>query len=162
MKRLVPSPLLTLVLAGVWLLLSASFGPGAWLVALLVGVAVPLLTASLRPDRARLARPAVAVRLAAAVAVDVIASCGQVAWRVLRAHDRAPRSAFISIPLDIRDAQALATLAIITTIVPGTVWSELAADRSRVLLHVFDVDDEVAFVEHYKHRYESPLKEIFA
>jgi multicomponent K+:H+ antiporter subunit E len=161
MKRLVPSPLLTVVLAGIWLLLNGSLGAGAWLGALLVGVTVPLLTASLRPDRARLARPAVALRLLGAVALDVMTACGQVARGVLRAQVREPRSAFVSIPLDTRDAHALATLAVITTIVPGTVWSELAPDRSWVLLHVFDVEDEAAFIEHYKHRYERPLTEIF-
>ena len=55
----------------------------------------------------------------------------------------------------------LAALAVITTVVPGTVWSELAIDRSAVLLHVFDVDDQAAFVARYKARYERPLIEIF-
>jgi multicomponent K+:H+ antiporter subunit E len=29
------------------------------------------------------------------------------------------------------------------------------------VLHVFDVVDEAAFIEHYKQRYERPLREIF-
>ena len=41
------------------------------------------------------------------------------------------------------------------------MWAELAVDRSAVLLHVFDVDDEAAFVADFKARYERPLKEIF-
>jgi multicomponent K+:H+ antiporter subunit E len=49
----------------------------------------------------------------------------------------------------------------ITTVVPGTVWSELALDRSVLLLHVFDLDDEAAFIEHFKDTYERPLMEIF-
>jgi multicomponent K+:H+ antiporter subunit E len=49
----------------------------------------------------------------------------------------------------------------ITTIVPGTVWCELAVDRRTLLLHVFDVDDEAAFVARYKSRYERPLLEMF-
>ena len=49
----------------------------------------------------------------------------------------------------------------VTTIVPGTVWSELALDRSTLLLHVWDVPDETAFVARYKARYEQPLCEIF-
>ena len=65
------------------------------------------------------------------------------------------------IPLELRDPGALATLAVVTTIVPGTVWCELALDRSAVLLHVLEVDDEAAFVAHYKARYERPLMEIF-
>jgi multicomponent K+:H+ antiporter subunit E len=67
----------------------------------------------------------------------------------------------VRIPLELRDPAALASLAIITTVVPGTVWSELALDRSALLLHVFDLEDEAAFVVRYKSRYEQPLKEIF-
>ena len=52
-------------------------------------------------------------------------------------------------------------LAMVATVVPGTVWTELAIDHSAVLLHVFDVDDEAAFVADFKARYEQPLKEIF-
>jgi multicomponent K+:H+ antiporter subunit E len=80
---------------------------------------------------------------------------------MLSARRALPRSAFVRIPLDLRDANGLAALAVITTIVPGTVWCELALDGSALLLHVFDVDDEPAFVAHYKARYERPLMEIF-
>lgn len=34
-------------------------------------------------------------------------------------------------------------------------------DRSVLLLHVFDLEDEAAFIEHFKHTYERPLMEIF-
>ena len=56
---------------------------------------------------------------------------------------------------------ALAALAMITAVVPGTVWSELASDRSVLLMHVFDVEDEAAFIAHFKQAYERPLQEIF-
>lgn len=49
----------------------------------------------------------------------------------------------------------------VTTVVPGTVWSELALDRSALLLHVWNVDREDAFVTRFKERYEQPLREIF-
>ena len=49
----------------------------------------------------------------------------------------------------------------ITTVVPGTVWSELAVDRSAVLLHLVDTDDPEAYAVYYKQRYERPLMEIF-
>jgi len=45
--------------------------------------------------------------------------------------------------------------------VPGTVWSELAVDRSAMLLHVWDAPDEADFVARFKARYEAPLREIF-
>ena len=68
---------------------------------------------------------------------------------------------FVHIPLELRDANGLAALAIITTVVPGTVWSELAMDRSMLLLHLFDVEDEQEYVQYFKQRYEKPLMEIF-
>ena len=65
------------------------------------------------------------------------------------------------VPLELHDPLGLAALSMVTTVVPGTVWSELALDRSALLLHVWDVDDEAAFVAHFKARYEKPLVEIF-
>jgi len=84
-----------------------------------------------------------------------------VGLRVLHARRRPPRGAFVHIPLQLHDPNGIAVLALITTIVPGTVWSELARDRSMFLLHVFDLADEAEFVAHFKHRYERPLLEIF-
>jgi multicomponent K+:H+ antiporter subunit E len=84
-----------------------------------------------------------------------------VAAGVWRAKARPPRGAFVVVPLELRDVHALAALTMITAVVPGTVWSELAPDRSALLIHVFDLDDEAAFIQHFKTDYEQPLKEIF-
>ena len=100
------------------------------------------------------------VRFILTVGFDVIAANLAVAWGVVRWW-RKPSSRFVIIPLDLRDPLGLAALAMVTTIVPGTVWSELAPDRSAYLLHVWDVDEEQAFVARFKDRYEKPLREIF-
>jgi multicomponent K+:H+ antiporter subunit E len=84
-----------------------------------------------------------------------------VARGVLRAGRQPPRGRFVVVPLELRNAHALTALAMITTVVPGTVWSELAPDRSALLLHVFDLDEEGPFIAHFKSRYERPLREIF-
>jgi multicomponent K+:H+ antiporter subunit E len=67
----------------------------------------------------------------------------------------------VIVPLELRDALGLAALSMVTTIVPGTVWSELALDRTALLLHVWEVGDEGAFIARFKTRYEKPLREIF-
>ena len=143
-----------------WLVLNESLSPGHVVLGALLAVLVPWLAAPLRPLAVRVRRPATVARLAGVVLRDVVASNLGVAWSVVKGS-RAPRAAFVRIPLELRDPNGLAALAMITTIVPGTVWSELAPDRSAVLLHVFDVDDEAAFVAHYKSHYERPLREIF-
>lgn len=71
------------------------------------------------------------------------------------------RPAFVVVPLDVRDPNALAVLAMILCLTPGTAWGELALDRSTLLIHVFDLEDEAAFIELVKTRYERPLMEIF-
>jgi multicomponent K+:H+ antiporter subunit E len=144
----------------IWLLLNQHVGIATLAMAAILGIALPLLTFPLRPVPARLRRPRAAIALMATVAIDAVVSNLEVARRVW--HFRAaPQSAFVRIPLDLADANGLAVLAMITTIVPGTVWNELAFDRRTLLLHVFDVEDEAAFVARYKSRYERPLVEMF-
>lgn len=161
MKRLFPAPWLSLALWLLWLLLNLSLSAGNLLLGAALGFLAPLMMAPLRPLPIRIRRPGVIIKLFFLVGRDVIVSNIAVAWGVLNAGKRPPRSRFIKIPLDLRDANGLAALSMITTVVPGTIWSELALDRSILLLHVFDLDDEAHFIEHFKSTYERPLMEIF-
>ncbi|MGG5291133.1 Na+/H+ antiporter subunit E [Pseudomonas shirazensis] len=161
MNRLLPAPLLSVALFALWLLLNLSISPGNLLLGALLAILAPILLAPLRPQHAHVKRPWVVAKLIGRVGLDVITSNLQVARGVLSAKRRPPRSAFVHIPLALRDVHGLAALSMITTVVPGTVWSELALDRSMLLLHVFDLRDEAQFIEHFKHTYERPLMEIF-
>lgn len=160
MKRR-PSLLLAASLAAFWLVLNDSLEPADLLVALLAAVVIPWLAAPLRPPGGPIRKPLVLARLVLRVGGDVMVSALQVARGVLRPAARPARGLFITVPLELRDPHALAALAIITTVVPGSLWSELAPDRSAVLLHVFGVDDEAAYILDFKTRYERPLKEVF-
>jgi len=161
MKTLLPAPLLSVVLFALWLALDLPPTAAQGVLALVVAIAVPIVVAPLRPYRPPVRRPALAVKLAFDVLHDALVSNLEVARALLRGRDALPAGGFVRVPLDLHEPGALAALAIITTIVPGTVWCELAHDRSAVLLHVLDPGDEAAFVAHYKARYERPLKEIF-
>ncbi|MCS4285478.1 multicomponent K+:H+ antiporter subunit E [Pseudomonas sp. BIGb0278] len=161
MNRLLPAPLLSIALFALWLLLNLSVSPGNLLLGALLAILAPILLAPLRPQHAHVKRPWVVAKLIGRVGLDVITSNLHVARSVLSAKRRPPRSAFVHIPLALRDVHGLAALSMITTVVPGTVWSELALDRSMLLLHVFDLRDEAQFIEHFKHTYERPLMEIF-
>lgn len=159
--RLLPSPWLSLGLFGGWLLLTRSAGFGQILLGLVVAVAAPLLMAPLRPRPGRLRRIGTLVLLIGRVGRDVLRSATEVALAVARSRRRPPRGAFVTVSLALRDEHALAALAVITAVVPGTVWAELAPDRSALLLHVFDLGDEAAFIAHFRRDYEQPLQEIF-
>jgi multicomponent K+:H+ antiporter subunit E len=161
MKRLFPSPWLSLALWLLWLVLNQSLSAGNLLMGALFGFIAPLLTAPLRPLPVHIGKPGMMLKLFLQVGRDVVTSNLAVAWTVWNAKRRPPRSAFVKVPLELRDANGLAVLAMISTVVPGTVWSELALDRSVLLVHVFDLHDEAQFIEHFKRCYERPLMEIF-
>jgi multicomponent K+:H+ antiporter subunit E len=159
--KLLPTPWLSLALLAGWLLLTRSFSLGQALLGGVAAIAIPLLLAPLRPRPLPLKRPGVLLRLVLRVGRDVVRSALQVAGGIVRAGSRPPRGTFVRVPLELRDEHALAALAMITTVIPGSIWSELAADRSALLIHVFDLDDEAAFIAHLKADYEHPLKEVF-
>ncbi len=161
MKRYFPAPWFSVALAVLWLVLNLSLSPSNILLAIVLGFLAPLLMAPLRPLPVSIRKPGVILRLFFLVGRDVVVSNLAVAWTVWNARRRPPRSAFVKVPLDLRDANGLAALSMITTVVPGTVWSELALDRSVLLMHVFDLEDEAQFIEHFKRTYERPLMEIF-
>ncbi|HYD74424.1 Na+/H+ antiporter subunit E [Ramlibacter sp.] len=161
MRRWFPSLLLSASLWALWLLLNDSLSPAHLILGGVIGLAVPVLVAPLKPAGGPLRRPLVLARLILTVGHDVIQSALQVAHGVLRGRRQPPRGSFVTIPLDLHDPFGLAALSMITTVIPGTVWSELAGDSSALRLHVFDLADEAEFVAFYKNRYERPLKEIF-
>ena len=161
MRRLFPAPLLSASLVAIWLLMNESLSAGNWILALLLGWLLPLLFAPLRPQRPRIRRPLLLTRLILRVGYDVLLSVGEVAHGVFLSSRREPNSQFVVIPLVLRAPSALASLAVITTVVPGTDWCELARDSSAVMLHVWDLQDEAEFIQMYKSRYEAALLEIF-
>lgn len=160
-SRLFPSPLLSVSLFAFWIALQGSLAASDLLMAVIVAVMMPILTKSLRPLPVRIRRPLTVLRLILRVGRDVVVSNFIVARGVLEAPWRMPNGAFVRIPLELRDANGLAALSTITTVIPGTVWSELSLDRSMLLLHVFDLGDEAQFIAEFKAHYERPLMEIF-
>ncbi|MBT2323418.1 Na+/H+ antiporter subunit E [Variovorax paradoxus] len=161
MKRWLPSPPLSLALFAVWLLLNQSFDATTLLLAALLAIAVPILTQSLRPARVRMRRPRLVLRLGALVAYDLVRSALTVARLLLTRRSRDMAAHFIRVPLAMRDPNALATLAMILCLTPGTAWGEISLDRSTLLIHVFHEEDEAAFIAMIKTRYEPLLMEIF-
>lgn len=161
MRRWLPSPLLSLALFVVWLLLNQTLDLGSLLLAGIFAVIVPLLTRGLRPATVRMRKPGVALRLTLRALGDMLYSALMVGKLLLTRRTADIHGSFVEIPLDARDPNALAMLAMICCLTPGTAWGELSFDRSRLLLHVFDMKDEAAFIALIKTRYEAPLMEIF-
>ncbi|VCU69681.1 Na(+)/H(+) antiporter subunit E1 [Pigmentiphaga humi] len=160
-RRLLPWPMTSLVLLAMWLLLNQTLSPGHILLGAALAIAVPRWTAPLRPVKAAVSRPGAALRLLGVVLRDSLMSNLEVARIILGPKARRHNSGFIKLPLTMRDAHGITTLAVVITAIPGTVCVELTDDRSCLLIHVLDLDDEQRWIDTLKNRYEKPLMEIF-
>lgn len=160
MMALMPYPILSAFLLGMWLLLNQSLSPGHLLFGSIVGVAGGLAISTLQIPTGRVKKPASIVRLAFIVLVDIVRSNIAVT-RIILAPARKASSGFVTIPLDLRNHYGLAILACIITSTPGTVWVNFDSTRSLLLIHVLDLVDEATWLDLIKNRYERLLMEIF-
>jgi multicomponent K+:H+ antiporter subunit E len=158
--RLLPHPWLSAALFVASLMLWGGFGPLQLAGSVLLAVAIPLVLIPLDAPQVALARPAVAVRLSLVVLWDIVVANVAVARLILGPIGRL-RPAFVQVPLDTPHPHVATLLAMIVTMTPGTVSSDIDEARTRVLVHVLDTRDAAGLVAAIKTRYERPLKEIF-
>lgn len=162
--RLLPAPLVSAALFCLWLLLNQTIAPGPALVGLVVALLGGWMLSALQPARQRrpgaLRRARLLLVLLGHAAYDIIRSNIGVAQVILRRRS-ARRAGFLHMPLRLRDPGALAMLACILTATPGSAWIEFDPADGMLLLHVLDLVDEEAWIALVKHRYETPLLEIF-
>jgi multicomponent K+:H+ antiporter subunit E len=157
-KRGLPHPVVSGLVLAVWLGLHPSLAPIHLAGGVLLAVLVPRLLHRSLDVAGRVSRPWVALRLAGVVLWDIVTANVAVARRVLGSMSRL-RPGFIEVPLDLAHPDAIALLASIIAITPGTVVADI--DEARILVHVLDLADPGGLVSEIKHRYERPLKEIF-
>ena len=160
MTRLLPHPITSFFVLVVWLELYSSLAALHLITGVLLAVLIPLVLNRALDDPVTIRRPGIALRLGAVVLWDIIVSNLVVARRVLGPLPRL-RPGFIEVPLDLGHPDAVALLASIIAITPGTVAADVDDARTRILVHVLDLDDPAQLIAEIKHRYERPLKEIF-
>jgi multicomponent K+:H+ antiporter subunit E len=159
--RLLPHPLLTIVLAAVWVLLVNDFSLGSAAFGLLLGLTIAQLTSAYWPGRPRVRRPLAILEYSLVVLRDIIVSNLQVAYLVLFRRGKSLRSQFVTIPLALESPEAIATLAGTITLTPGTLSADLSADGRSLLVHCLETTDAADTVATIKSRYERRLMRIF-
>jgi multicomponent K+:H+ antiporter subunit E len=162
LRRLFPHPGLSFMLVAVWLLLPNTFSVGGLLLAIVVGILVPLLTAPFWPNRPPLHFGWPMIGYFGIVLWDIVIANFQVARLILFHRNRDLRSRWLVIPLELRSAEAITTLAGTISLTPGTVSADVAADGRSLLVHALHVEDEAGEVARIKSRYEARLMRIFA
>lgn len=161
LQRVLPHPLLTLILTLVWLALLNDFSLGGVLLGLILGILIPLLTAGFWPNRPRIRNPLMIVEYACVVLYDIVLANIEVARLVLFKKNEDLQSVFVPIPLELRTPEAITVLAGTITMTPGTVSADLSSDGRTLLVHALNAPDPDAVRDEIKARYEARLKEIF-
>lgn len=160
MKRLLPHPLLSLILALVWVLLSNAPSAASLILGLLLGWLIPLFTRHFWPERVVIRHPLTLLRFIAVVLSDIVTANFIVAGLILRGP-RQLRPCFLRLPLELQSDLAISLLSNTICLTPGTVSAELSDDRRYLLIHALSTDDPEAVLRTIKQRYEAPLKEVF-
>lgn len=158
---LFPHPVLTLLLAVVWIILLNGFSAGMAVFGLIIGTIIARITAAFWPERPGGFRVGKMISYALLVMWDILVANVQVAWIVLTVPNAKLKPAWITIPLDLRTPEAITLLAGTITLTPGTVSADLSQSGHYLLVHVLHTDDADAERDLIKTRYEARLKEIF-
>lgn len=159
-RRLLPSPILSLVLWVVWLLLNNTVSPGHMVLGAIIAWLIPLLTVPLATPGPTLKRPGLAIRYVLMVMGDIVVSNIQVAIQVCGPLKRL-NPGLIAIPLDLQSDLPITLLASTISLTPGTVSADVSEDRRWLYVHALNLQDEAETIRTIKQRYEAPLKEIF-
>lgn len=160
-SRFLPHPILSVVVAVVWVALANDLSAASLVFGAVLGIVVPLFTACYWPERPVVKRPLVMLEYAAVVAWDIVVSNIEVARLILFRRGSTLRSLFVTVPLELTTPEAVTVLTGTITMTPGTVSADLSADGRSVLVHCLDAGDPDAVVSQIKTRYERRLKEIF-
>ena len=162
LRRLLPHPVLSLLLVVCWLWLNNTLEPGHVLLGAALGVAIPYVTRRFWPEPLVVRHPLRVVEYAAVVLYDIVVANLQVTVIILGPMSRL-RPAFVRVPLDLRTDFAVTALASTVTLTPGTVSVEIEDDgngRRRLVVHALRCLDPDDMVRTIKERYERRLKEI--
>ncbi len=153
-------PALSVLLAAVWLLLQQSLALPQLIWAAVLGLLLPRLIHGFLGPALHLHRPGLALRFVFVVLWDILVSNLSVARLVLSPWSR-PQPAWVRVPLSLSQPGAVALLASIITMTPGTVSCVIDEEAHEILVHALNCTDPAALVAEIKARYEQPLLEIF-
>ena len=160
MNRVLPHPLLSLVLLGLWLLLTNSVEPGQIILGLILAVAIPLWLRSALAAHLPIRKPLLLLAYVALVLRDIVVANFVVAKQVLGPNN-VLQPHFIDIPLTVTHPTAISLFASTITLTPGTVSCELSQDGRSLRVHALHTPDPEAEIAAMKNRYEQRLINIF-
>lgn len=160
MKKVLPRPALTFTLIIIWMLVQMSFSLGNLIMGVILGILVPLITLRFWPNAPKIKSLPKLAKYMAIFLYDVLIANIQVAVWILGPQEKL-RPRWLYVPLEVDHPFTITMLASTISLTPGTVSSQISADRKLLIVHCLHTEDDEATVRTMKERYEMPLKEIF-
>ena len=160
LNKMLPHPILSLILWVIWLLLNNTVAAGHVVLGLIFAIVIPLMTASFWPEKVRINAPLTLLKFLATVLWDIVIANLMVAKLIMGRNDKL-MPAFIHVELDIQTPLGISFLANTISLTPGTVSCDLSADRRYLLVHALHAEDTSEIIKHIKQRYEAPLIKVF-
>lgn len=159
-KKILPHPILSLFLWGIWLLLNNNFGAGHIVLGFILALIIPVFTSSFWPEKVCLKHPITLLKFLGIVLWDILIANITVAKLILGKTARL-QPGFLTIDLEIQHPLGISFLANTISLTPGTVSCDLSSDRKQLLVHALHIEDATETIEEIKQRYERPLMEVF-
>lgn len=151
--------LLNVLLALAWAALTGNFEP----VNLVFGFGMGYLVLWMAADRGRKSpyfrRLPRAIEFVLFMLKEMVLANLRMAIIVLSPKPRL-RPAVVAIPLDLQSEAAIALLANMITLTPGTLSLDVSTDRKTLFVHVVWLNDPASFIHGIKTGYEMRVKEI--
>ncbi|GAA5096354.1 Na+/H+ antiporter subunit E [Bartonella acomydis] len=161
MNYFCPFPFFSLAIVCMWLTLN-DFSLDQLLLGIIIALFSGWIMRFLEPEKITIKSWRAVFLLIFRVFIDSIISNISVARFVLTKKSQGQKSGFIVVPLLIESRTALAVLACILSVTPGTVWIAYNRKNGELLLHVLDFENRYNYQQLIKQRYEQLLLEIFA
>ncbi|UTO28375.1 Na+/H+ antiporter subunit E [Bartonella harrusi] len=156
-----PFPFFTAAIVFMWLILNG-FSLGQLLLGIVIALFSGWMMRFLEPEKITIKSWRAVFRLIFRVFIDSIVSNVSVVFLILTKNFRQQQSGFVVVPLLLESHTALAVLACILAVTPGTVWIAYNRKNNELLLHVLNFKNGYDYQQLIKQRYEQLLLEIFS
>lgn len=151
--------LLNTLLALAWIALTGAFTPTNLFIGFALGYAVLAMTRRLMAPSGYFTKVPLVVSFALFFLWELLQASVRMALTVLSPRLDI-RPAVVAVPLDVRSNTAIALLANLITLTPGTLYLDVSADRRVMYVHTIHVDDLDEFRRAIKDGFERRVMEI--
>lgn len=151
--------LLNFFIALVWMFMSTSFTPSTFVIGLLIGLLLIIITRRFFTERLYIWRLWAAFKLALLFFKELTLSNISVLKVILRPKMNIQPMIF-ALPTDLEHDWEITLLSSLITLTPGTIVLNVSDDQRTLYIHAIDVDDVDDAIDSIKNSFEKAIKEV--